>query len=114
MGNLNNTHIFNQCKALKTIEKIVVSPTQTTWTNWFAGCSNLENVVFQGTINPGGLNFSTCTKLSTNSLLSILNALADKKGSSETAPTLTLGASNLAKLTNAQKNIAYNKGWSLI
>ena len=109
----SNTHIFNQCKALKTIEEIVVSPTQTSWASWFSGCTALENVRFEGTINTGGLNLSACPRLNISSLLSVLNALADKSGSSDTEPNLILGATNLAKLTNAQKNIAIQKGWTL-
>lgn len=44
-------------------------------------------------------------------MVNMLNALADLSG--QTAKTLTLGSSNLAKLTAEQKQIATNKNWNL-
>jgi hypothetical protein len=41
----------------------------------------------------------------------MLEALADRTG--QTAKTLTMGATNLAKLTDGQKAIATNKNWTL-
>ena len=45
-------------------------------------------------------------------ILSILNCLKDYKDSGTTY-TVTLGATNLAKLTDAEKAIATQKGWTL-
>ena len=44
-------------------------------------------------------------------MVNMLNALAGLNG--QTAKTLTLGADNLAKLTDEQKQIATNKNWNL-
>lgn len=49
--------------------------------------------------------------LSHECLLEMLNNLIDLTGA--TAKTLTLGATNLAKLTDEEKLIATNKNWIL-
>lgn len=49
--------------------------------------------------------------LTQQSLVGMLNALADLTG--KTAKTLTIGSDNLAKLTNEQKAIATQKNWTL-
>lgn len=75
-------------------------------------CSNLTNITFaDGSIINNSTSFSSCTKLTVNSILNILNILKDLTGS--TSATLTLGAGNLAKLTDEQKAIATNKNWVL-
>lgn len=75
-------------------------------------CSNLTNITFaDGSIINNSTSFSACTKLTVDSILNILNILKDLTGS--TSATLTLGATNLAKLTDEQKAIATNKNWVL-
>lgn len=58
-----------------------------------------------------------CPNLTVESLVNVLNALYDFTGNGETPTTnegkLALGATNLAKLTDEQKAIATNKGWTL-
>lgn len=58
-----------------------------------------------------------CTGLTVESLVNVLNALYDFTGNGETPNSnegkLALGATNLAKLTDEQKAIATNKGWTL-
>ena len=44
--------------------------------------------------------------------MSIINALYDYSATA-TTKTITLGAENLAKLTDAEKKTAEDKGWSL-
>ena len=53
------------------------------------------------------------TFVSMEELNSIINALKDYSGSGKTY-TCTLGATNLAKLTDAEKAIATEKGWTLV
>ena len=55
------------------------------------------------------MDFSSNTKLSTTSLLDIIDNLATVT----TSQTLTLGATNLAKLTEEQIAGAVNKGWTV-
>lgn len=80
-------------------------------TSAFSGTPNLENVKVKGIIAKNA-TFSACTKLTHDSLMNILNALKNLVGTGTTR-TLTLGATNLAKLTDAEKAIATEKGWTL-
>ena len=56
------------------------------------------------------LNLSPCPNLTKESLLNVFNEAADVTASPK---TLTLGETNLAKLTDEEKAIATNKGWTL-
>jgi hypothetical protein len=82
----------------------------TTANNAFGGCGSLENIVIDGLIGGAGFNFNSCTKLTHDSLMSIINHLQTKTSGTW---TITLGATNLAKLTDAEKAIATEKGWTL-
>ena len=55
------------------------------------------------------LNLSTCNDLTHDSLMVVINGLQTVT----TTQTLTLGTKNLAKLTEADKKIATDKGWTL-
>lgn len=68
----------------------------------------LENVVFTAT-NFGGLYLTSCTKLTKDSLLAVLNALEQTASS----PKISLGSTNLAKLSDAEIAIATQKGWTV-
>ncbi|MBQ9096942.1 MAG: hypothetical protein IJY55_00920, partial [Clostridia bacterium] len=57
-------------------------------------------------------NISRHNNLTFDSLVSIILALKDYSGTS-TTKTVTLGATNLAKLTDSEKAIATQKGWTL-
>ena len=78
----------------------------------FNSCSALVDLNIVGTINAIGLNVSYSKLLSHDSLMSIINALADKTGVSDTWK-VTLGATTLAKLTAEEIAIAEGKGWTL-
>lgn len=84
----------------------------TKYTSAFNGCGNLKEIRFEGTIGQNGLNFSSSTKLSYESLMSIIEHLKDYSGTG-TTKTVTLGATNLAKLSDTEKAIATEKGWTL-
>ncbi len=108
--------MFDTCPKLHTIEGIYLKEDGTTgWgSSAFYGCSALENLTLYGTIGRNGLNVSWSTKLTHDSLMSIINALADySEDTSGTAWAVTLGAANLAKLTDAEKAIATQRGWTL-
>lgn len=96
----------------KTIDKIIV--TETTPMNYFPGAMpELENITIEGTIGQNGFNVQYSTKLTHDSLMSIINALQDKStNTSGTVWTVTLGA-NIAKLTAEEQQIAHKKGWLL-
>ncbi len=106
---------FAFCSNLKTIRGIIPTPaantTRTQFWDMFDGCTALENLTIMGTIELNW-NFAPCTALTHISLMSIINNLADYSGSG-TSHTLTLGTRNLAKLTDAEKAIATEKGWTI-
>ena len=82
------------------------------YTDAFTNCTSLENLTILGTIAHTGFNVQWSTKLTHDSLMSIINALADKSGVGGTWE-VTLGEPNIAKLTDAEKQIANDKGWQL-
>ncbi len=103
------TSLFHGCSALHTIShpldfSSVTSQIDTTFTS----CKQLSYVRFSGTINVN-VHVNGCPKLTVDSLLSLLNALAD----GVTNKKCKLGTTNLAKLTEEQKAIATDKGWTL-
>ena len=106
----NFQNMFNSCTNLVSVEKITISESATgdKFARMFYHCYALQNIVFAGTVN-GDLALDDCTLLTHDSLLSLLNALKDGG-----TGTITLGETNLAKLTDAEKAIATEKGWTLV
>lgn len=108
--------MFMSCTKLVTIDKIILKTgTRGEFgTGCFNACSALENIVFEGVITQNGLNLQWSTKLSHDSLMSAINCLEDKSTDTSGKEWLvTLGDENLAKLTAAEQQIAYDKGWVL-
>lgn len=91
--------------------------------NWITGSpssSTTEHIVIapEGMCWPAHLH--RFTLMTEDTIVAILNNLADVNGMTVVNSygrtvnfTLTLGATNLDKLTEEQKNIAYAKGWTL-
>lgn len=77
----------------------------------FWNCTHLENVTFEQGFNCDNLDLSSSVKYSIDTIVSWLNALADRTGNP--AYTLTIGSTNIAKLTAEQIAIATNKNWNL-
>lgn len=101
---------FQYNSALHTIEVIRTS-ISTKWDRAFFRCKSLVNLTIEGVIGQNGFDVSDCP-LSHDSLMSIINALADYS-SSGTTYTVTLGSANKAKLTEEEQLIATEKGWIL-
>ncbi|MBR5538435.1 MAG: hypothetical protein IKU61_00900 [Clostridia bacterium] len=80
----------------------------TTSSGAFADCTKLKNITISGTIGKA-ISFQDCNKLTHESLMSIIEHL----GTVTSALTCALGTTNLAKLTDAEKAIATQKGWTL-
>lgn len=106
----NFNGMFSVCTALTTISLLNMSSMSgTSCINMFYNCTALENVTFDGTIPVRGniIVFSTCPNLTVESLMSFINALTNM---SDTATyTITIGSTNLAKLTEEQIQIATDK-----
>lgn len=100
---------FNSCESLVSL-RLKISGNKTFNANTFTGCEALTNLTIIGTIESNNFNVQWSENLTHDSLLSILNALVDKTGVSGTW-TVTLGATNIAKLTADEQKIAENKGW---
>lgn len=105
----NIAHCFRFCRSLSALtlpDGFGQSATDTTYC--FSGCTVLTTI----TGNPNfkvSVDFSSCTKLTHDSLMVVINGLQTVTSSQ----TLTLGTTNLAKLTDEEKKVATDKGWTL-
>ena len=130
-------YMFTGCASLTSIPQLNTSKVKN-MSSMFAGCLNLTSVPRLDATsltsasrmlgNPGygaltklttfggltglKINFdlSSCPKLTYESLVNVVNELADVTASPK---TLTLGEENLNKLWDQEKAIATNKGWVL-
>ena len=102
------TLLFNNCTNLVTLTLPAgFGQNATTTTNCFNRCVSLTNI----TGNPSfkqSISLSNSTKLTHESIMVIINGLQTVT----TTQTLKLGSTNLAKLTEAEKQIATDKGWT--
>ena len=98
--------MFYNCSKLTTIPALDVSKVKYA-TNTFNNCTNLKSILMTGM--KVSFDISASTKFEESDLVTILNNLATVT----TTQTLTMGATNLAKLTDEEKAIATNKGWTL-
>lgn len=103
------TYTFYDCVKLKTIH--IPGTVNGMGANIFTGCNNLEFVTLGDGFNANNLYLSASTLYTRETILQWLNALADRTG--QTAYKLTIGATNLAKLTEQDILIATNKNWTL-
>lgn len=111
-------NIFYNCTSLKTVylSSSITNATNNSLTSTsssyyiFQGCTNLEDIQLGQDWNMS-LRLNVSNKITVESMVAMFNSLKDLTG--ETAKTLTLGATNLAKLTDEQKQIATDKNWTL-
>ena len=102
----NMSHMLYGCSKLTTVPALDVSKV-TDMGSIFKGCSSLKSILMTGM--KVSFNISSSTKFEESDLVTILNNLATVT----TTQTLTMGSTNLAKLTDEDKAIATNKGWTL-
>lgn len=101
-------NMFSNCYSLTTLDMSGCDfSAVTNMGSMFYYCSALVNLYID--VIPVSISFKESTLLSYESLLRILNALTEVT----TTQTLTLGTTNLAKLTDEEKAIATEKGWTL-
>ena len=110
--------IFDGCKALKYayLPSSITTATNNSLTATsnsyytFYNCTALEDVQLGQDWNMS-LRLNVSNNLTVDSMVAMFNSLKDL--TRDTAKTLTLGSTNLAKLTDEQKAIATNKNWTL-
>lgn len=101
----NTSWFFDNTSSLVTCGKITVAYFNN---NMLYGTSNIEN--FGGFVGlADSFDFSSLTKLTKQSLINIMNEAATVTG----GQVLTFGSVNLSKLSDEEKAIATNKGWTL-
>lgn len=131
-------YMFYGCSKLTSLDlsnfdasKISGTAQNYTITYMFNGCKNLTNLKFMKNLGKGyvikatGHNTSTvdlssCSKLTHESLIDVINNLYDLNLSYDVAnggtlytQKLQIGSTNLAKLTEEEIAIATNKGWTV-
>lgn len=80
-------------------------------TNQCNNCGKLEFVTLEQGFNCNNLDISASTKFSAETLVAMFEALADRTGL--IAYTLTIGSTNLAKLSEDDLDIALSKNWEI-
>ena len=112
--------MFNSCEALTSIPAYDFSNCTyvpegsgglSPFSNTFYNCFNLEEI--HCTNFKRGFDITASTKFTEEALVEIINNLYDIKTSESRTEVLKIGATNLAKLTDEEKQIATTKGWSL-
>lgn len=103
---------FNGMSVTKKIEAIGFSRMTSAFNKTFDYMRTLEEIgEIRGEIAYNGFDVKW-SPLTHETLLRILNALADKTSdTSGTVWTVTIGTTNIAKLTDEEQKIAINKGW---
>ncbi|MCH5304198.1 MAG: leucine-rich repeat domain-containing protein [Ruminococcus sp.] len=130
VSRISGSSLFYHCDELTSV--VVPDSVDSIQSGLCNYCTNLKSVVLPGNCEMGGGAFSNCRNLefvtlgndfnssvdlsastlySTETIVSWLKALKDRTKFS--ANTLTIGSTNLAKLTDEQKAIAINKNWNL-
>lgn len=120
----NFSYMFSYCEILTTIDKLNAKSCESPY-NMFRGCSKLTNLgglqnlgqAYSTTKNANysvyTLNLANSINLTHESLMNVINNLYDIATAGVQPQQLQLGSTNLAKLTDEEKAIATNKGWSL-
>ena len=107
-------YVFFGAINLHTIEKLILpmaaEPSMNT-TAAFMNCNALTTILEIEGVFGNSISFSY-SPLGKDTIMRIMNALADYSDGSY-KKTLTLGTKNLAKLTDAEKVVATEKGWTL-
>ena len=102
----NMTEMLNSCTSLTSIPQLNTSNV-TNMDYTFYRCSSLTEIHMYGMkVN---FDISASTKFTREALVEILNNLATVTSTK----TLTMGSTNLSKLTDEDKAIATGKGWTL-
>ena len=128
----NTSYMFQGATSLVTLNMNNLDMSKVTNVSYmFSSASKLTNLQFGYNLGKAynlqstgysnyKLDLSSCTLLTHDSLMSVINGLYDlnltwdvANGGTLYKQSLVLGTTNLAKLTDEEKAIAINKGWTL-
>ena len=99
--------MFLSCRNLRSVPSLDASNV-TNMSSMFSGCSSLEEIHMTGM--KVSFDISASTKFTREALVEIIGNLAEVTSTQ----TLTMGSTNLAKLTDDDKAVATGKGWTLV
>lgn len=114
-------HLFNEASKLVTVTELAFPDTALTYSsptlNAFTNCTALENIKITGVIANTGFDLHWSTKLTIESLTSILSALSKDSGiaagKSITLPTAAQAKINADTTAKAQYDSAIAAGWTI-
>lgn len=104
---------FYHNRSLKSIEKIIMSE-NTVPSKWFSNDTALENLTIEGTIGQNGFNVQWSTKLSGESIVSIIEALSSATSGLTVTLSQTAVSNMTFPITSKQTNITYDSWATLI
>lgn len=107
INNANSMFLYSNFVSIKGLNLSGVT-SASGYSSMFSNTNTVENLELVGEIKDYNISFSGLTRLTHESLINILNALCENG-----TATCSLGSTNLAKLTDEEKAIATNKGWTL-
>ena len=102
----NISQCFNDCHSLTSLPYMNLASVTDATNAWY-GCGNLTTLGGFGAISTD-FSLSSSPNLTVDSIMNVINQAATVTGK-----TMTLGIENLDKLTDEQKAVATNKGWTL-
>ena len=112
--------MFMECSGLKSLPLLDFSSVMGGNNELFDIPSSSNETPYPDLTDLGGfknlkydLNLSGMPNLTVQSLMNVINNLKNLNGTGLSPKTLTLGTTNLNKLTDEQKAVATNKGWVL-
>ena len=100
------TYMFNNCSKLTTIPQLDTSKV-TSWSSVFNNCTSLTSIGIYGFTHSVDVTY---TALGHDALVAFLNQAGNAYNSSQ---KITMGSAKLALLSDEEKAIATNKGWTL-
>lgn len=105
-------NIFSNATKLHTIDKLIlpVAEVQNHFDGYFLNCWALENITIEGEFWRS-VSFPHSSKLTTESVDSIINALADLTGAD--SQTLTVHKDVFGRMSDEQKAFVTSKNWTL-
>ena len=111
----NMGYMFSYCSSLKSLNISNFDTSKVTNMGYmFNYCKNLTTIISDGlqlpNIDMSNIRLNGSPKLTVDSIVGLLNALPQ----SDKGYSFQIGSDNIAKLSDEQKAIATNKGWTLV